>query len=101
MAQRVPILKDSTCYKGSSEMRCKLSVYKGPFENQRASLLSLQETLSAQANTSSSLSFGGIFMNTMKVVYEDWRRHKSDKVENTRLVSVLVDGNFWRTMEGC
>ncbi|XP_020226663.1 phospholipid-transporting ATPase 1 isoform X2 [Cajanus cajan] len=39
-------------------------------------------------------------MQAVKDVYEDWRRHKSDRVENNRLASVLVDGKFeekkWR-----
>ncbi|ESW20746.1 hypothetical protein PHAVU_005G011100 [Phaseolus vulgaris] len=41
-----------------------------------------------------------LFVTAVKDAYEDWRRHGSDKVENNRLVSVLVDGNFvekrWR-----
>ncbi|BAT92851.1 hypothetical protein VIGAN_07169900 [Vigna angularis var. angularis] len=41
-----------------------------------------------------------LFVTAVKDAYEDWRRHNSDKVENNRLASVLVDGNFleksWR-----
>ncbi|XP_020226661.1 phospholipid-transporting ATPase 1 isoform X1 [Cajanus cajan] len=41
-----------------------------------------------------------LFVTAVKDVYEDWRRHKSDRVENNRLASVLVDGKFeekkWR-----
>ncbi|WVZ00615.1 hypothetical protein V8G54_026684 [Vigna mungo] len=41
-----------------------------------------------------------LFVTAVKDAYEDWRRHGSDKVENNRLASVLVDGNFleksWR-----
>ncbi|TKY49818.1 Phospholipid-transporting ATPase 1 [Spatholobus suberectus] len=41
-----------------------------------------------------------LFVTAVKDAYEDWRRHKSDRVENNRLASVLVDGKFvekkWR-----
>ncbi|CAJ1958657.1 unnamed protein product [Sphenostylis stenocarpa] len=41
-----------------------------------------------------------LFVTAVKDAYEDWRRHNSDKIENNRLASVLVDGNFvekrWR-----
>ncbi|KAI4332833.1 hypothetical protein L6164_017710 [Bauhinia variegata] len=35
-----------------------------------------------------------LLVTAVKDAYEDWRRHKSDKVENNRLASVLVDGQF-------
>ncbi|KAL2337339.1 hypothetical protein Fmac_011785 [Flemingia macrophylla] len=41
-----------------------------------------------------------LFVTAVKDAYEDWRRHKSDRVENNRLASVMVDGKFeekkWR-----
>ncbi|KAH1253829.1 Phospholipid-transporting ATPase 1 [Glycine max] len=33
-----------------------------------------------------------LFVTAVKDVYEDWRRHQNDKVENNRLASVMVDG---------
>ena len=35
-----------------------------------------------------------LLVTAVKDAFEDWRRHKSDKVENNRLASVLVDGQF-------
>ena len=35
-----------------------------------------------------------LLVTAVKDAYEDWRRHRSDKVENNRLASVLVDGKF-------
>ncbi|XP_027343914.1 phospholipid-transporting ATPase 1-like [Abrus precatorius] len=35
-----------------------------------------------------------LLVTAVKDAYEDWRRHKSDKVENNRLASVLVNGRF-------
>ncbi|RDX64466.1 Phospholipid-transporting ATPase 1, partial [Mucuna pruriens] len=41
-----------------------------------------------------------LLVTAVKDVFEDWRRHNSDKVENNRLASVLVGGEFvekkWR-----
>ncbi|XP_068659083.1 phospholipid-transporting ATPase 1-like isoform X1 [Aristolochia californica] len=33
-------------------------------------------------------------VTAIKDAYEDWRRHKSDRIENSRLASVLVNGQF-------
>lgn len=35
-----------------------------------------------------------LLVTAVKDAYEDWRRHKSDKVENNRLALVLVNGQF-------
>jgi phospholipid-transporting ATPase len=35
-----------------------------------------------------------IGVSAVKDAYEDWRRHRSDKTENSRTASVLVDGAF-------
>ncbi|XP_023550415.1 phospholipid-transporting ATPase 1-like isoform X1 [Cucurbita pepo subsp. pepo] len=35
-----------------------------------------------------------LLVTAVKDAYEDWRRHRSDKIENNRLASVLVDGQF-------
>ncbi|KAI3784286.1 hypothetical protein L1987_43383 [Smallanthus sonchifolius] len=35
-----------------------------------------------------------LFVTAVKDAYEDWRRHKSDKIENNRMASVLVDHRF-------
>ncbi|QHO31957.1 hypothetical protein HN51_020077 [Arachis hypogaea] len=35
-----------------------------------------------------------LFVTAVKDAFEDWRRHKSDKVENNRIASVMVDGQF-------
>ncbi|CAN1258540.1 Phospholipid-transporting ATPase 1 [Linum perenne] len=35
-----------------------------------------------------------LLVTTIKDAYEDWRRHRADKIENNRLAWVLVDGKF-------
>ncbi|KAK7283961.1 hypothetical protein RIF29_13711 [Crotalaria pallida] len=35
-----------------------------------------------------------LLVTAVKDAFEDWRRHRSDKVENNRLASVLVNGQF-------
>ncbi|GAV84815.1 E1-E2_ATPase domain-containing protein/HAD domain-containing protein [Cephalotus follicularis] len=35
-----------------------------------------------------------LLVTAVKDAYEDWRRHRSDKIENNRLASVLVDDQF-------
>ncbi|KAK7259700.1 hypothetical protein RIF29_25313 [Crotalaria pallida] len=35
-----------------------------------------------------------LVVTAVKDAYEDWRRHRADKVENNRLASVLVNGEF-------
>ncbi|XP_022133804.1 phospholipid-transporting ATPase 1 [Momordica charantia] len=35
-----------------------------------------------------------LLVTAVKDAYEDWRRHRSDKIENNRLASVLVNGEF-------
>ncbi|XP_043698497.1 phospholipid-transporting ATPase 1-like [Telopea speciosissima] len=35
-----------------------------------------------------------LLVTAVKDAYEDWRRHRSDKIENKRLASVLVNGQF-------
>ncbi|KAJ4978384.1 hypothetical protein NE237_009164 [Protea cynaroides] len=35
-----------------------------------------------------------LFVTAIKDAYEDWRRHRSDRIENGRLASVLVNGQF-------
>ncbi|KAK9069461.1 hypothetical protein SSX86_011365 [Deinandra increscens subsp. villosa] len=35
-----------------------------------------------------------LFVTAVKDAYEDWRRHKADKIENNRLSSVLVNDQF-------
>ncbi|KAJ4971563.1 hypothetical protein NE237_004662 [Protea cynaroides] len=35
-----------------------------------------------------------LLVTAVKDAYEDWRRHRSDKIENNRLASVLVNGQF-------
>ncbi|KAJ1380382.1 P-type ATPase [Sesbania bispinosa] len=35
-----------------------------------------------------------LFVTGVKDAFEDWRRHKSDKIENNRLASVLVNDKF-------
>ncbi|XP_042476999.1 phospholipid-transporting ATPase 1-like isoform X2 [Macadamia integrifolia] len=35
-----------------------------------------------------------LLVTAIKDAYEDWRRHRSDRIENNRLASVLVNGQF-------
>ncbi|MED6211735.1 Alanine--tRNA ligase [Stylosanthes scabra] len=35
-----------------------------------------------------------LFVTAVKDAFEDWRRYKSDKVENNRIATVMVDGRF-------
>lgn len=35
-----------------------------------------------------------LLVTAVKDAYEDWRRHKSDRIENNRVASVLVNGSF-------
>ncbi|KAF1885381.1 hypothetical protein Lal_00029270 [Lupinus albus] len=35
-----------------------------------------------------------LLVTAVKDAFEDWRRHRSDKVENNRLASILVNGQF-------
>ncbi|XP_010266737.1 PREDICTED: phospholipid-transporting ATPase 1 [Nelumbo nucifera] len=35
-----------------------------------------------------------LLVTAVKDAYEDWRRHRSDRIENNRLASVLVNGQF-------
>ncbi|KAL1338670.1 hypothetical protein HN51_033277 [Arachis hypogaea] len=35
-----------------------------------------------------------LLVTAVKDAFEDWRRHRSDKVENNRLASVLINGSF-------
>ncbi|CAK9163424.1 unnamed protein product [Ilex paraguariensis] len=35
-----------------------------------------------------------LLVTAVKDVYEDWRRHNSDRIENNRLASVIVNGQF-------
>ncbi|CAN0908731.1 Phospholipid-transporting ATPase 1 [Linum grandiflorum] len=35
-----------------------------------------------------------LLVTTIKDAYEDWRRHRADKIENNRLAWVLADGQF-------
>ncbi|WCJ19152.1 Phospholipid-transporting ATPase 1 [Euphorbia peplus] len=35
-----------------------------------------------------------LLVTAVKDAYEDWRRHKSDKIENNRLARVLIDGQY-------